>query len=952
MTRFALAVLLILSGPSSWAQEMVRPSPAAAQDSAPQDKEARLKALASLLETFSNDEYESALSQVPESKARDPRLASRSAVLKSAYTNLAGLEYNKAAQTAPQQASAQYNAALERVSGSVGAAGGGAQEAGLAGDVLGFLGNAALNYWLKGGNDFLGGKGPRAGAMDKFEQELVSAQITPDRAAELHFKKGESYEAAAAAITPETPEERLEKKKARLKELAVLLQTATDDEYTDVLAGLPPKISGQAQLASRGGLLKSAYVTLAALEYKDAAKSAPRQASARYSQDFERVSRDGGKSLAVNPETLQEAGWFTNMLTIGAVGGIGYLVYENQRIKKKSRDQQAQLDVKPRQGALECPPATRLDGDRCIGEMSCPAGTRKSGEQCIGDRICPTGTSLEGEKCMGGMVCPDGTQRSGEECRGAVICPEGTHKSGNQCIGDRICPAFTALSGGQCVGERACPGHTVLKGEQCVGEIDCPGSTKLVQGECRGAIVCPGSTKLVNGECRGKRDCPQGTSLQGDEDGDKGQCLGKMICPEGSKQDDGKCRGDLACPGGTQRKGEQCIGDISCAAGTRRVGDACLGELVCPSGTERAVSGCVAKILCPAGTTLSGILCVAPVACTAPARLEGGQCLAPSGCRAPATLSGNVCLGPIRCPAGTMSDGSTCTGPIVCPSGTMREGNGCRGNLICPSGTVVQGTLCQGANKCPPGTTLHFDNPKLILCVACAKDQRLLRGVCVHCSKSPWGCNNEIHNVSRAADIHASVDEVEGQLVNASLSLEHRADLRHLLGSLYEDLATDAIDRDAVAQVQPVTESAPAAAPTQEKPRAPAKVAVAPSPAPKESSQVSTQDEFILWDGSLLKGEVMTAGPDKIVMKIGKGVSGVMQGSIRALILRGNIAPDELSGAASGEFPLILRADGTSSRGRMVSATPRQFSFQTQDGTVFTLARETVRAVIFPPKGK
>lgn len=235
-----------------------------------------------------------------------------------------------------------------------------------------------------------------------------------------------------------------------------------------------------------------------------------------------------------------------------------------------------------------------------------------------------------------------------------------------------------------------------------------------------------------------------------------------------------------------------------------------------------------------------------------------------------------------------------------------------------------------------------MDNPKLMLCVACARDQRLLRGVCVHCSKSPWGCQNNIHNVSRAAEIHESVDSVENQLENASLSAESRADLRHLLGSLYEDLADVSTMKDSVATAPPAPVKAP---PVQ---AAPAKTEPAKAePAEKTPARTAAQDEVIMWDGGKLSGDIMSAGPGKLGFKTGKTVSVMSQSGIRAIVLRGMEEPDNLS--ASGESPLIIKTDGSSARGALVSATPRQFSFKTADGAVFTMSRTEVRAIVFPP---
>lgn len=905
MLRLALAVLLLVSGPgSSWSQ-------LGAKSPGPEEKEARLKALASLLESFSDDEYEDALGMVPEKKAQSRHLASRDAVLKSAYTTLASVEYRKAASAAPQEASAKYSDALERVGGT----GTGAQEAGLAVDVLKFLGNAALNYWMKGGQDFLGGKGERAGVLQQSDQELASAGISDEMKAQLHFKKGQTYEEAAAAIVPESDEERAAKKKARLKDLSALLQTFTDEEYKEAIQSLPPAAAADPHLASRDSVLSSAYVTLAALEYRDAAKQAPphQEASLWYTTEADRLARDEAKNLAVNPETKKESHWMRNLLGIAAVGGIGYLVYENQRTKKKARRQvaEARAQSKARQGVLECPAGTRQQGDKCIGEMTCPASTRRAGEQCVGDKICPAGTRLDGERCMGAMTCPGATHRDGDRCMAEISCPAGTQKSGNQCIGERICPENTKLSGKQCIGERACPEQTTLAGNQCIGDIKCPAKTRLVNGECRGEHACPGKTKLVDGECigdivcpghsrfvkghcRGERNCPKGTRLEGypadDDNEDEGRgrkCMGDMVCPENSAAADGRCQGELFCPEGTERQGNRCMADITCPNGTSRSGHLCLAPAVCPDGTRQTAKGCEGPVVCLAGS-LQGNVCVAPLACNPPARLDGTKCVAPMGCVHPSILTGDQCtipvscrggakleyvgnelkcIGQFNCPPGTNRSGDGCEGAITCPPGTEKSGNQCLGGLVCPSGTQVRGTQCIGDDKCPPGTTLHFDdagrphaavpasasasprgdpvpapgridNSKIILCVACPLGQRLVNGNCAPCAQSPWGCRNNIHNVSLAIPLHESVEEVETQLAGADLDPGRRAELRHLLGSLYEDLAADARGQyaraPASAPSRPANPAPPGAAPQRSERPAEAPPAARESPRPAE----------------------------------------------------------------------------------------------------------------------
>ncbi len=135
---------------------------------------------------------------------------------------------------------------------------------------------------------------------------------------------------AAAGAAPESGGKKGTKKE-RLKELASLLLEVSDDEYAEVLKGLPEGSTKRPALASRTNLLRSSYMTLAAMEYHDASRQAPTEAGARYTRDFDRLSRDEAENLAIDPETLEEAGWFRNFLGAAALGGLGYLVYELQK---------------------------------------------------------------------------------------------------------------------------------------------------------------------------------------------------------------------------------------------------------------------------------------------------------------------------------------------------------------------------------------------------------------------------------------------------------------------------------------------------------------------------------------------------------------------------------------------------------------------------------------------
>jgi len=80
-------------------------------------------------------------------------------------------------------------------------------------------------------------------------------------------------------------------------------------------------------------MLKSSYVTLAAMEYRQASQAAPQEAGVKYSEAYQRVKGDATHPLAIDPENLQETGWATDILGflgLAAAGGAGYLIYKNQ----------------------------------------------------------------------------------------------------------------------------------------------------------------------------------------------------------------------------------------------------------------------------------------------------------------------------------------------------------------------------------------------------------------------------------------------------------------------------------------------------------------------------------------------------------------------------------------------------------------------------------------------
>ncbi|MBI5624467.1 MAG: hypothetical protein HY924_11870 [Elusimicrobia bacterium] len=300
----ALSLILTLE-PALWAAQGAPSASAPAAETAAERQE-RLTKLVELLKSLTDEEYEAALKDQPAGSSA-PQFASRTEALGSAYKTLAGLEYQQASQTSPEAASSRYSEAYTRVSAKPD----GLQETGAEIEVLKWVANAVLNYWVSGGKTYVGrsiGTANDDETLAGLDTQLASAELDPSKKAELHYQRGALFERLSQAPAGSDAEaERLALKQDRLQKLADLLNSVTDEEYTQALASAP-KASGSSMLASRNKALNSAYTTLAALEYRQAVKTAPEGASKDYAAAYERVSRSGAKSLVVDPETLQDTG--------------------------------------------------------------------------------------------------------------------------------------------------------------------------------------------------------------------------------------------------------------------------------------------------------------------------------------------------------------------------------------------------------------------------------------------------------------------------------------------------------------------------------------------------------------------------------------------------------------------------------------------------------------------
>lgn len=312
----------VSSAPAAVAPVAVSTPVAASLAPAPAEQKAKLKDLVVLLESVSDDEYAKNLAEGAAAKGARP--ATRAAALKSAYASLAALEYRDAAAADARARYADAHArALKADADAASIDAGGLAPASWQMDLLKFLGNAAINYAVYGGLVLIGRE---TGAQSK--QARVAGLVAKldgapaDQSADLHYKIGAAYEELAAAQAPDAEQTAAARKKARLRELADLLQSVNDDDYKAALSR-DPAAAGKPELASRSAVLKSAYVTLAALEYRDA--------GARSSADLKRVRRDGAKDVVVDPSSLQESGWAQSLLDLAQLGLMGYEIYEETR---------------------------------------------------------------------------------------------------------------------------------------------------------------------------------------------------------------------------------------------------------------------------------------------------------------------------------------------------------------------------------------------------------------------------------------------------------------------------------------------------------------------------------------------------------------------------------------------------------------------------------------------
>jgi len=152
------------------------PAPAA-PDAA--GKGERLKELIKILESITDDDYDSAVAEAPKQKdAPAPQTVSRSEALKSSYETLAALEYHEAARAPPRKPPTNTLKPRRALPPR--------KKTGWAMNLLEWLGNAAINYALTGGETYVGRgiKSSKAAGLDRkvgHLQKELSAEGAPRR---------------------------------------------------------------------------------------------------------------------------------------------------------------------------------------------------------------------------------------------------------------------------------------------------------------------------------------------------------------------------------------------------------------------------------------------------------------------------------------------------------------------------------------------------------------------------------------------------------------------------------------------------------------------------------------------------------------------------------------------------------------------------------------------------
>ncbi|MBI4678063.1 MAG: hypothetical protein HY748_10820 [Elusimicrobia bacterium] len=889
MTRIVATVisLILAAEPVLWAAQSPATDASGAPSSLgatvitpPDPREARLRHLVEILNSLSDDDYELALSQAPE-KSRGPEFASRGAALSSAYRTLAWLEYRKAAQAAPEAASARYTQAYERISGPK--AGEGLAETGREIEVLKWLANAVLNYWVKGGETYVGRAVKADSQAPKADRTLAALDVkladaaSEDRA-ELHYQRGAVYESLSEApAEPEAETAKLARKAARLRKLADLVGSVSDEDYREALKSAPASAKNP-NLASRGKVLRCAYATLAALEYRQAVKAAGPEPAARYTAAYDRVARENAEALTVDPETMQETGWAMDLFKFMGNSVLNYWLHGGEDYMSrgwKGRGGTAAPEVSQEEAGAKLGPEKEAERHFEQGAVY----ENLAAEALKGD----SREDLAALKAQRLKMLADLLESVSDEEYAEVVRSLPADSPGRSLPASRprvLKGAYTTLAA---LEYRAAA-------EAAPGDASAPYQADLER-------VSRGGAKDLAVDPETLQETGWGTKLLGL------LALGGIGYGvyELQRRRSRPSRPGAQAPGGGTAPGP------GGGSGTHRA-------VSCPDGKRPLDGGCVnigPLSRCPFG------------AASEPMPEHVSECLRSGDCTIsehPTTVDDTKCIKyrriilppPTPCPPGQQkkTDGRCIAQVVRVPYSCL--GQRVKGRVECLR-LQQRFPAYERSAGCPDGV----DDYCLEHLIVSPEHERLLAD------------RGRRHAVStEAAALYRSVEGLESRLASADAG-PVRAGLHQRIGKVYEELA-------AAAEGKPGTPAV--AAPPLSMPAGPA-----------------AKDMLFLWDGSRLDGEVTAASPAKIVLKTDKGVTGVKQENVRALILRGAEVDADAEGlrasASQGALPLIVKADGTSARGRLASVSGQKLHFK-MSGGVLSLSRDEVRAVIFPGDAK
>lgn len=437
--------------------------------------------------------------------------------------------------------------------------------------------------------------------------------------------------------------------------------------------------------------------------------------------------------------------------------------------------------------AIEVPPASVANGDRCGADGDCMQGHCVDGVCCesactgqcsacnepnnAGKCLIVSGAPRGGRAACGGTApcnaqcdgtdgqackfpgnsvvcaagsCTNGVVKTTTTCNGAGACTTGMSSpcASNMCADATKC--MGGCTGAACGAGKYCDGTGVCltakaAGETCQTGAECT-STYCVDGVCCGS-ACTGQCEACNepnkvGTCTPVAGAPRGTraGCTGTQAGCAGRC-------------DGVTTTACTYPGAT----------TTCAAASCNTDGLVVAASVC-----NGAGGCttVTPAPCGASTYCSGAACVPQLttgtACTAAKQCQSGNCsnsiCCPAGqtscngvCKNLATDSANcgMCAKPCAassCANGKVTAASTCNGSGVCTSPTPTD---CSSNM-CADATKCAGACTPGSATCGVGKYCDLTGacqPAKANGTTCASGSECTSGVCADgvCCNSACG---------------------------------------------------------------------------------------------------------------------------------------------------------------------------------------------------------------------